>query len=511
MNNRVLFGITLLICGVIAPALTIINYDSFLFGGVSVDYPKVFILEFGTVLAYFAGFAFPLGLFSYIHKRKKSDFYSSMPVKRSQYFWGYFLSGIIAFTVCFGYFFFIHFALFHFDLAAFESFWQPFVMFFSVYCSMILAVCFSGSIMSALVTFTLRNGLFLSLILLPVMIANVNAECYWAFFEKKICAVTPLAAVTNTLYERYDIMLIQALISVGELIIAFLLHRFRKSESTMAIAFPKSRYLFQYIVMLMIALTADAALSLMLYSDFYYTDGKIVFNSIPFYKFVFFTLIIIFISFIILNIILEKNSRAAFSKMRHFFIFCGCYGAILFLLFNYIAPIIPQQILPFTADYVVICEDSIKVEEEVNEKYPEEIGGAYYNFTISSTGKAHALFDRSKIKALSEQVQKGTKGGGDFFSGLSYDIYINNKEQINTVKCYRVYFVKGKVPNNPPEKMSVAELDNFKEYDEDYCCIRYCVTFDETFMEQFMETELTDTKTLVNKGFTRTHWISDGE
>lgn len=504
-NHYTLIGIIFLISCFLMPAFTIITIMNSHGNYIDEDGAQTVIKVYGTVLAYFEGFALPIGLFSYVHKRRECDFYNSMPVRRSQYFCGYTLTGIAVFMVSFCWMFAAHFVILGFE-NIFPCFLQPIATFLVIYCSMILAVCFSGSVMSTLVTFALRNCLFISIILLPIIIAFVDISSYFDFLGKKICIFTPITAIGNWVGEWYDVMLLQVLVALAELAVAFFLHGHRKSETTTAVAFPKSRYPFQYIVMLIAALLVDALLSSIFFSRISESDYDF-FGSNDFRLFILLTLIVILISFVFLNIILERSGRAAFSKIRHFFIFTVCYGLVLFTLFNYIAPNLPYEILPFKPEYAVICVNNLTIKKnEIIYDYDDgyyyeddrvyEIAEPYHgdSYVIHASDvikEAYCISDKEKLSRLVNMVQRKNNRESDF-SSYQYSYresfpHIDNEQELYSVKMYTVYFMRGNKPYIQ-EGMSIYNFSNIT--DRDKCTERYCFVKDDSIFEQFKETKL---------------------
>lgn len=520
-NNYVLIGIILLISCLLMPALTILSIMDNRRYMDDTD-AQAIVRIYGAALAYFEGFALPLGLFSYVHKRRQCDFYNSMPVRRSQYFWGYVLTGIIVFLMSFGWM-----SLAHFVITGFRNILpcllQPVAAFLVIYCSMILAVCFSGSVMSTIVTFTVRNAVVISVILLPILISGADMDPYMELLGKKICVLTPVTAIGAWIEEWYDVMLLQLPVAAVELTAAFFLHGHRKSETTAAIAFPRSRYPFQYIVMLMTALLTDALLSfIMLYNYGGGLDEDTImgFARNDFYMFIFLTAIIILVAFIILNIILERSGKAAFSKIRHFFIFSACYGLILFILFNYIAPNIPYSVLPFKPDCAIICVREYTITKEKNdydheyEDEDEEISHREQeSYAVNESAyvkEAYCVADKKLLKELVDLVQSRKKPEDDLFnSSLSpYGYpYVNSKEDLDSVKKYDVYFLKGNIPYIQ-EGMSIFNFDDFDYIYGGKRTLRYCYTMkNNPVMDRFKEIRL-DTKGLQLNTFSFTVVLS---
>lgn len=354
-NNKVLAGFMLLICGFVLPVIAVMYNQGHRGAGID-EYVPVF----GTVMAYFAGLLFPIVLFSYTHNRRENDFYAAMPVKRRQYFWGYFFSGIIMFVVPIAVTDVIMLMFFgnrgHAEPAHFAG---PLAIFFSIYCSMTLAVMFSGSVVSSIITFILRN-IFIVCLTAPILfMSGVDVSSYFILLHDKAIISAPLLGVFPfaEINHLWQIWLWQTGIGIVEIIIAFFLHKYRSSETTMALAFPKSRYPYQYIVTLMFVMTVNTVVLIMLgfargiFSSLY-PDIRTV-NSYEIKTIVFFDIIGALIIFILLNIVLERSSRAAFKKMRHLIFFLMGFFAISALssgLLSYI----PRIYTPIDPDYAVV-------------------------------------------------------------------------------------------------------------------------------------------------------------
>ena len=353
-NNRVLAGFMLLICGFVAPAFAFI---------VDAMYIERYIPLFGEFIAYFAGVLFPIVFFSYTHKRRESDFYAAMPVKKRQYFWGYFFAGMILFVFPFFVMCFIMLWLGggRNELGA-SAFVGPVAAFFSIYCSMTLAVMFSGSVVSTVITFLIRNIFAISLVVPILFMAGVDLESYYIMLLDKAIVSAPL--LSGAVFIETDTFAWvwggQFLIGIVEIIIAFFLHKYRRSETTMALAFPKSRLPYQYIVLLMFVMTVNTVLLIVLgynngifdYSAFY-SGVRFRWDSDDIKTIVFFDVIAAFLMFILLNIVLERNSRAAFKGVRHLLIFFAGFFALAGLsgrLLDYI----PRIYTPIEPDYAVV-------------------------------------------------------------------------------------------------------------------------------------------------------------
>ena len=378
-NNRVLAGFMLLICGFVAPVLAVLAEQ-----GTYTTTLAHYIPAFGSLAAYFAGILFPIVFYSYTHKRRENDFYAAMPVKKRQYFWGYFIAGIIIFIIPL---FIMDFMLMLFSVGdgrlKLSDFIGPLAIFFSLYCSMTLAVMFSGSVVSTIITFLLRNIFVISLVVPILFMAGVDIESYYMLLYDKAIVTSPLlsAAAFLEIDSFWWIWVWQFGIGILEIIAAFFLHKYRRSETTMALAFPKSRLPYQYIVLLMFVMTVNTVVLIVLgfnngIFNYYSSGDRFSWDTGDIKTIVFFDVIAAFLMFILLNIVLERNSRAAFKGVRHLLFFFVGFFAVAGLsgrLLNYI----PRIYTPIEPDYAVVSvyrpvdPDSV----DVNSKAFEE---AYY-------------------------------------------------------------------------------------------------------------------------------------
>lgn len=348
-NNKVLVGFMMLLCVVISPAFSVIFLPGSSSSGI-----------FECIAAYFCGIVVPIAMFGYLHKGRECEFYSAMPVKKSQYFWGYVIAGFLIFLIPVTLMLAVQAA---FGKQDYNNFYIKSVgAFLSIYCSTVLAVVFSGSTASTVVTLIIRNGLAIALVALPLMIAAVDVNAYVEFLFRPICILTPVT-VGNAILDpqTVGVQQYQLIVAAAELIAAFLLHRYRRNETVTALAFPKSRYFYQYTVMLIFALGADAMLLPL--SGSYDSLYGINTSGEGFSLVIFLTLLVIFISFIIMNMVLEKNSKAAFKKIRHFFFFSVGYGILIFSVSGICAVCIPPSVLPFKPDSAIIRVYSVEETE----------------------------------------------------------------------------------------------------------------------------------------------------
>ncbi|MDE6724232.1 MAG: ABC transporter permease [Ruminiclostridium sp.] len=374
----------------------------------------------GIFTAYAGGIFTPIMLFSYLHNRTEQDFYSAMPVKRIQYFSGYFLAGLITFLIPHTLMFIV--CGFLPNNGLWSGYLKPVGMFFVLYCSITLCMMFCTSKAGAAVTFVLRNGLAASLVVLPFVLASLDSNAYFDLLSDKILMFTPIGT-GFTVYKDYEhVLIVQLVIAVLELAASYLLYVKRRNETSLALAFPKTRYLFQYAVMTVIALYVAAFFSLLfgLNTD-YFTEEGLTFT-------IFFVVVFSFIVFVILNMILEKNSKAAFHKIRHLFIFLGGFGLITSVTVSLLIANVPYSVLPFTPKFAVVYvynveevyvgqdfdyskdfDFSVDVEREV--AWTDEDGTQHLETEYRSTyckvksNKAFIVTDPEKLRALTSYAQ----------------------------------------------------------------------------------------------------------
>ena len=413
---RALIALMLLICCFFIPAFIYL-----IFNEAKEENPVLngYIMScIGIFAAYAGGIFSPILLFSYLHDRTEQDFYSAMPVKRIQYFSGYFLAGLLSFLVPY---------TLMFTVCGFlpnEGLWggylKPVGMYFVLYCSITLCMMFSTSKAGAAVTFVLRNGLAASLVVLPFVLANLDSNAYFDLLSDKILMFTPIGTGFTMVKDYEHVLPVQLVIAVLELAASYFLYMKRRNETALALAFPKTRYLFQYAVMTVIALYVAAFFSLLFDLDTdYFTEEGLTFT-------IFFVVVFSFIVFVILNMILEKNSKAAFHKIRHLFIFLGGFGIITSVTVALLIANVPYSVLPFTPKFAVVY--LYTVEEVPNEyAYDHDIDfsviietqkswtdeeGYQHNtsngepvFCIVKSCKAFIVTDPKKLRALTSYAQ----------------------------------------------------------------------------------------------------------
>ncbi|MCM1298923.1 MAG: ABC transporter permease [Firmicutes bacterium] len=359
-NNKNMLIVISIFCIAVFPAFTLISLIN-----PSDDKPYYYILMvYGVIVSLAAGLVIPISFFSYLYNRSACDFFNAMPVRRSQYFWGYFAASVLVFLIPWSITALIHCFITRWS----TNLWTPFLLslgiFFVLYCSMTFAVTFSGSKLCAVLTFIIMNILPVMVALFPISAAGADTLAYGQRIADNIMAVTPVSALAWVSNEDglFDgIIPIQIGFAIIELIASFFMFKYRKSESTMALAFPKTRYFYQYGVLLLAALFIDTLFVSQCYSyRVYYENGGIrAYNYTNFpsgfwSETVFFTLVFVLVAFILTNMILEKNPRAAFKKIRHYFFFIGGYGVFLLITVPLAINLMPKSVLPFTPKYAAV-------------------------------------------------------------------------------------------------------------------------------------------------------------
>lgn len=390
-HHRNMLIAMLIFCVLIFPAFTLIsvrgqadNYDSYL-------YPMVMSI-YGIMVSFAAGLAMPVSFFSYLYNRSACDFYNAMPIRRSQYFWGYFAASALMFAVPWALTALIHCFISEWG----NNLWKPFLLslglFFVLYCSMTFAVTFSGSKLCAVLTFVIMNILPVMVVMFPITAAGADAVAYGQRIADSVMALTPVSAAAWFTDENpfSNIIPVQLGFGVIELVVSFFMFKYRKSESTMALAFPKTRYFYQYGVMLLTAMFIDAMFvsQCFRYQVYFENGGLRAYNYTNFgngfwSSTIFFTLVFVLIAFIITNMVLEKTPRAAFKKIRHYFFFVGGYGIFLIITVSLAVNLLPQSILPFTPKYAAVYVYGYEEisENEYDDMYRNGLG--YYAASIT--------------------------------------------------------------------------------------------------------------------------------
>ncbi len=375
-------------CVILFPAFTMITVS-----GQQVEYYssgyQIVLSVYGGIVAVAAGLVFPITFFSYVYNRIECDFYNAMPVRRSQYFWGYFAASAVIFIIPWSITAIIHCFITKWG----NNLWKPFLLslglFFVLYCAMVFAVTFSGSKLCAVLTFAIMNVLPVMVVLFPITAAGADTISYGQRLVDNIMALTPASAV----YWLFDenqfsyVIPIQLGFALAELIAAFFMFKYRKSESTMALAFPKTRYYYQYGIMLLTAVYVcylytngcyhlyidfeDGRLRVQYYTNFLERDRWV--------QMIFFTLVFVLLAFILTNMILEKSPRAAFKKIRHYFFFLGGYAVFLLITIPLAINLLPKSVLPFTPDYAAVYVYGY--EEITEEEYNKMCDNNLYFYT----------------------------------------------------------------------------------------------------------------------------------
>lgn len=383
-SGRVLMVIMFLLCCLIFPVFTLLQQTEY----------RVFnsdwMIIYSVIAAYAAGIIAPVTFFSYLHKRTEQDFYSAMPVTRTQYFVGYALSSFLIFIVPYLLMFGIH-SFFPHEGNIWTAFWRPVGMFFVLYCSLTLCMIFSTSNWGTVVTLALRNGLAVSLVILPFTIARFDTNAYFELLSDKILMFTPLGTAFCINGSYYHILFVQLAVAVLELAAAYVIYKKRKNETALALAFPKTRYFFQYSVMTVgTLLTAGVLVSMMRVTLYSGNDLKTIVTCF------FLVLVLSFIIFIMLNMILEKNSRSAFHKLRHFFIFIVSFAIITSVTVSLLVSNLPYSTLPFSPECAVVSVYSL--EKQINDNPPSEPGS--FSFTVGVTENDETKYETITAKPI---------------------------------------------------------------------------------------------------------------
>lgn len=373
-NNLVLVGILLAGYCVIAPAVFITaSFDRTM----TPQYVWNVMGIYSLIAAYVGGLLIPAVMFSFVHKRRDRDFYHSMPVRREQYFIGYFCAGIAMFTVPYLLMCAIMGLLGGAVGTSFSYVLHTLALYIVIYATVVFSIMFSGSILSSAVTLVFVNTFTAIVFFCSLSLTgNVDTDAYLTLLMPYIYIFTPLSGgvgVYESVIEQgiYGwVLWVQLAIAVAELVLAFVMYKLRRGETTMAVAFPKTRYILQYGAMFLVALFATTVFS----SGYYYNNSGLRVINVAC---VVWTAILVFAAFVVLNMILEQNFRAAFHRMRHLFIFAGAYAVTLSLIIG-IVSVLPNWVVPIRTDAILIRYHTFVYtydKPDENESYHENVYG----------------------------------------------------------------------------------------------------------------------------------------
>ncbi len=349
-NSYTLIVGMFLLCIVVMPMMAVFGWGTARFS--SQDAEWIF-KGFGAAAAYFAGIFAPYTLFSYVHNRTQRDFYSAMPITRSQYFAGYITAGFLIFLV--PYILMTIAAAIVTQSSPMPYFHQPLTIFISLFSSLTFSIMLSNSGSSTFITFMLRNGIPASVVLLPFVLARLDTQPYFDLLADKVITFTPLGSGCVIRTEFNHICPFLVLIALAELVLAYFMNLKRKNETSLALAFPKTRYLYQYAVLTVFSLLVDGFMAMLL--GIRYDSGI---SSEDISVVIFFTVVCAFVAFMILNVVLEKNSKAAFHRIRHLFFFLGGYGVIVSTTIIIIVNSLPFSVIPFSPKFAVVSVYSLE-------------------------------------------------------------------------------------------------------------------------------------------------------
>lgn len=305
------------------------------------------------------GFFIPIIMFQHMFKRGEFDFYAAMPIKRSRYFWGFTLAGIIAFLIIY---FFIYVIMLVMNFREIlECFLPGLVLFFTVYASALLAIMLSKSFFVFFLTCIVLNAFVFETIRVLWNIIGVNFEAYYFKSKGIIYFFSPLSAMDLFYSGRGLYGLLPLGMAVIEFAAAFFLHCIRNNEGRSPLVFAKTRYPLQYIIMFMAAFLAGLGRL----SDLRYevSDEKNIGNFCRIFfrdeSFITTTLIVIFVTFIMTNMIFENTPRGVFRKIYHLITFTAGYWIVYVLVIGgLIYPNAPQSFVPFESNAAVVTAQS---------------------------------------------------------------------------------------------------------------------------------------------------------
>lgn len=367
-NNFVLAGILLIGFCVIAPAVFVTNSVNRNIDG---EYLRNVMGIYTMIAGYVGGLLIPAVMFGYVHKRRDRDFYHSMPVKRGQYFIGYFGAGFAMYAVSY-LLMCVVMGLFgggRIDVA-FDYVLYALVLYIIIYATATFSIMFSGSMLSSIVTLAFLNAFPVTVLYCSIYVTGtVNGDSYYTMLAPYLYIFTPLssgysfyASVVNQAPYGWTIW-VQLGIAVVELVLSFIMYNLRRGETTMAVAFPKTRYVLQYGTMFLVALLTTS-----MFSGWWMGGSTST---------IVWTAIFVFVAFVLLNMILEQNFRAAFHRIRHLFIFAGAYAVVLALIIGVVSSL-PYWVVPIRTDAVLIRHQHLVNTYDEPDGFDEERRWWYY-------------------------------------------------------------------------------------------------------------------------------------
>ena len=443
-NNFVLAGILVIGYCVIAPAVFVAETVN---RNVSAENLWYIMGIYSIIAAYVGGLLIPTVMFAYVQQRRDREFYHSMPVRRGQYFIGYAAAGFVMFAAPYLLMCVVMGLLGGYIDVVFSFVFQSLALYLVIYANVTFSVMFSGSFLSSLVTLIFLNTFpvivtYCSLQLNPIM----DYSAYYTFLNPYIYIFTPLSG-GYTLFDSFVnqgifgwVLWVQLGIAVIELALAYIMYKYRKGETTMAVAFPKTRYILQYGVMFLVAFFCTSIFSSL---TIWFGDYRFHLTT----EAVIMTVIMTFAAFVILNMILEQNFRAAFHKIRHLLIFGVAYVVIVAALIG-ITGSMPRWVVPIRTDAILITQRRyISTYDDPKENYP----GYDYSEVYVDDDKVlyHITFDEERFMVADpEQAAELTKRIYDFENDLldheqHVDYYFSEGEYIN-VTCILYTLKPGK-------------------------------------------------------------------
>lgn len=212
------------------------------------------------IVSAFLGFFMPLIMFQHMFKKSEYDFYAAMPITKNRLFLGFSLAGILGFLIVYTAVVIISFIL---NIEVIKYYLPGLVLFFTVYCSALLAIMLSKSPLAFILIFLVLNCFVAEIfILLVCNVLEVNAEVYVFSFMKHVYFFTPLSAA-QLFYPNESACLTGLMplpMAVIEFAAAFFLNRIRGNEGNSSLAFGKARYPVQYTIMFMTAFLAGSSI-----------------------------------------------------------------------------------------------------------------------------------------------------------------------------------------------------------------------------------------------------------
>lgn len=381
--NKVFILLLLMACILLPFAANVLAFGVFLNMNMSIS------IALGVLL--------PLIMFSYVYKRTEFNFYCSMPVKRSQFFIGYCISAALIFIAVY---LFGNAIGYYVDTEHQGYFWVGILMYMIAFASTTFAIMLSGSFLSTVVTFALTNIYVYVAVMEIFTCSSVYTGLYLNTAKPLLYMFTPFSAV-ESIYDsfgsRSNIWL--TLIMAGvEMVLSFFLFCKRRSEHSAALAFPKMGLLYRYAAMFLAAVSVAGGFAWKWQQNIGAKSYDKFVSAFITSESMFYSVLTALVVFVAMNMVLENTPRAAFKRIRHYFIFIGGYSVFMLTVGGLLFSSLPYVMIPYKADMVLV--NVYRYEETARFIYDQEYHEGDYSifnggYTVEKIDGAITVTDKN--------------------------------------------------------------------------------------------------------------------